>query len=384
MCVSIKYVKYGICLLLAVCFGVGQASAYSAQAYAVLDADAGILLNGGNEKEQLPMASTTKIMTGLLAAESGNLQQIITVSAASAGVEGSSMYLKQGEQLPLQEVLYGLMLCSGNDAAECIAENLGGRNAFVRRMNERAKQLGLHQTHFDNPSGLDGKTHYTTAQELAQLAAAALKNPVFAQVVATQSHTSGTRTMVNHNKLLRMYPDAVGVKTGYTMTAGRCLVSAAKREGRTVVAVTLHDSDDWNDHMQMLDTAFASLHAQTAARAGESAQTISVQTGKKQQVQAVYQEDLTAPLFQGEQTEMRISCADFLYAPVQEGTVCGKAQLVCNGAVLDETALICAESVALDAAQEDTSLLEKLRHWWDTVRKREVIHENHSRLRTES
>lgn len=381
MCVR---AKLWICLLLAVCLGMGRVSAYSAQAYAVLDADTGVLLDGANETQQLPMASTTKIMTGLLAAESGNLQQIVTVSAASAGVEGSSMYLKQGEQLPLQEVLYGLMLCSGNDAAECIAENLGGRDAFVRRMNERAQQLGLSNTHFDNPSGLDGKTHHTTAQELAQLAAAALKNPVFAKVVATQSHTSGTRTMVNHNKLLRMYPDAVGVKTGYTMTAGRCLVSAARRNGRTVVAVTLHDKDDWNDHMHMLDAAFASLHAQTAAQAGEEAGIISVQTGTKQQVQAVYQDDLTAQVFTGEQAEIQIACAEFLYAPVQAGDRCGSAQLICNGVVLDETALICAEPVSLDTTQEDTGWLEKLRHWWDTVRKREVVYENHSRLRTES
>ncbi len=381
MCVK---AKFWICLLLAVCFSVSRASAYSAQAYAVLDADTGVLLDGAQETQRLPMASTTKIMTGLLAAESGKLQQIITVSAASAGVEGSSMYLKQGEQLPLQEVLYGLMLCSGNDAAECIAENLGGRNTFVRRMNERAQQLGLSNTHFDNPSGLDGKTHYTTAHELAQLAAAALKNPIFAQIVATKSYTAGTRTMVNHNKLLRMYPDTVGVKTGYTLTAGRCLVSAAKRNGRTVVAVTLHDRDDWNDHMHMLDAAFASMHTQTAAQAGEAAQTISVQTGEQRQVQAVYQEDLTASLFDEEQAEIRVSCAAFLYAPVQKGDICGSAQLVCNGVVLDETALVCAQSVALDSAQEDTSLSEKLRHWWDVVRKREVIHENHSRLRTKS
>lgn len=376
--------KYWVGLLLAVCVSVSWASAYSAQAYAVLDADTGILLDGGRETQQLPMASTTKIMTGLLAAESGKLQQIVTVSADCAGVEGSSMYLKQGEQLTLQEVLYGLMLCSGNDAAECIAENLGGRNAFVRRMNERAKQLGLHQTHFDNPSGLDGNTHYTTAQELAQLAAAALENPVFAKVVAAQSYTSGTRTMVNHNKLLRMYPDAVGVKTGYTMTAGRCLVSAAKREGRTVVAVTLHDSDDWNDHMRILDTAFASMHAQTAAQAGEEAGIIPVQTGTQQQLQAVYQEDLTAQLFDGEQAEIQLSCANFLYAPVQAGDVCGSAQLVCNGAVLDETTLICAEPVALDGTQEDTGFLERVHHWWDKVRKREVVHENNSSLRAES
>ncbi len=381
MCVR---VKFWICLLIAVCFSVSRASAYSAQAYAVLDADTGVLLDGADENRQMPMASTTKIMTGLLAAESRALQKIVTVSGVSAGVEGSSMYLKQGEQLSLQDVLYGLMLCSGNDAAACIAENLGGQTAFVRRMNERAQLLGLSNTHFDNPSGLDGKTHHTTAQELAQLTAAALKNPVFAQIVATQSYTSGTRTMVNHNKLLRMYPDAIGVKTGYTRTAGRCLVSAAKRNGRTVVAVTLHDGDDWNDHMHMLDAAFSSLREKRVGQAGDTAAPISVQSGTKQKIQSVYQEDLTAQLFDREQAEIQISHADFLYAPVQQGDICGSAKLLCNGAVLDETALICAQSVALDPAQEDTGLLEKFRHWWDAVRKREAVYENYRGLRAES
>ena len=371
-------------LMVAAMLCTGHSMAYSASAYAVISADTGVLLDGMQENQRLPMASTTKIMTGLLAAEETDIDRIITVSDTCAGIEGSSMYLQAGEQLPLRDILYGLMLCSGNDAATCIAENLGGQTAFVRRMNKRAQQLGLRNTHFDNPSGLDGKTHHTTAQELAQLTAAALKNPVFAQIVATQSYTSGTRTMVNHNKLLRMYPDAIGVKTGYTRTAGRCLVSAAKRNGRTVVAVTLHDGDDWNDHMHMLDAAFSYLREKRVGQAGDTAAPISVQSGTKQKIQVVYQEDLTAQLFDREQAEIQISHADFLYAPVQQGDICGSAKLLCNGAVLDETALICAQSVALDPAQEDTGLLEKFRHWWDAVRKREAVYENYRGLRAES
>lgn len=361
-----------LCLALAVLLAAGRAYAYSAQAYAVLDADTGVLLDGGNENERLPMASTTKIMTGLLAAEDENLDRIVTVSSAAAGTEGSSMYLQTGEQLPLRDVLYGLLLCSGNDAAMCIAENCGGSEAFVRRMNDRSAELGLTNTHFDNPSGLDGQTHYTTARELARLAAAALQNETFAEIAATKSYTSGTRTMVNHNKLLRLYDGAVGVKTGYTQAAGRCLVSAAERDGRTVIAVTLHDPDDWRDHMQMLDAAFQSAETKTAAHAGAPACSIPVETGTGRTVSAVYAEDLTAALFDGETAEIQLSQAEFLYAPVEQGAVCGYARLVCGGAVLAETALVCQEAVPLDGAQEDRGHWERLRLWWDRVRGRNV------------
>lgn len=361
------------CACLAVLLCAGRALAYSAAAYAVLSADTGVLLDSSRENERLPMASTTKIMTGLLAAEDPDLEREITVPAACAGIEGSSMYLKAEEILPLKDVLYGLMLCSGNDAAECIAAVCGGREDFIARMNTRAEQLGLTNTHFDNPSGLDGETHYTTAKELAQLAAFALKNEIFAEVVATKSYTSGERTMVNHNKMLRLYDGAVGVKTGFTKTAGRCLVSAAERNGRTVVAVTLNDGDDWNDHIAMLDAAFADMKDNTWAQQGEIAWEIPVQTGQSDTVSAVYAEDLTAATLAGEQAELRISCAPFLYAPVEPGTVCGSAQVVCGDTVLCETDLLCGDAVAIDAAQEDTSWRERLRLWFDRIRGREVV-----------
>lgn len=364
--------KLFFCLVFVAVVCAGRTAAYSAAAYAVIAADTGVLLDGLQENQRLPMASTTKIMTGLLAAEEKDIDRIITVSPECAGIEGSSMYLQAGEQLPLRDVLYGLMLCSGNDAAECIAEQCGGRDAFVARMNARAQELGLTDTHFDNPSGLDGETHYTTAYELAKLAAAALRNETFAEVVATKSYTSGTRTMVNHNKMLRLYEGAVGVKTGYTMTAGRCLVSAAERNGRTVVAVTLHDGNDWNDHIQMLDAAFATMQREQWAQAGEAACSIPVETGTKVKVNAVYAEDISAYLLQKEEADLQISCVDFLYAPVKKGTVCGHAKLVCGDTVLQETELICGSSAELDASQEDTSRKERFLLWWDRFRKRIV------------
>ena len=355
------------CTVLVLLLCISHASAYSASAYAVLAADTGILLDGSRENVRLPMASTTKIMTGWLAAEE-NLDRTIRVPASCAGVEGSSMYLKAGECLPLREVLYGLMLHSGNDAAECIAAVCGGREVFVARMNERARQLALTQTHFENPSGLDGAGHYTTAQELAKLSAAALKNPVFADAVSSKTYTSETRTMTNHNKMLKLYPDAIGVKTGYTRTAGRCLVSAAKRNGRTVVAVTLNDRDDWNDHIHMLDQAFDGMQMQTLAKKGDCAAQISVQTGMQPHVSACMKSDLTAWLLNQEEAELRLYSAPFLYAPVKKGTVCGYAQVVCGGTVLDETPLICGSSVAVDAEQEDTGIWERFRLWTDDIR----------------
>ena len=178
--------------------------------------------------------------------------------------------------------------------------------------------------------------------------------------------------MVNHNKMLRLYPDAIGVKTGYTMTAGRCLVSAAKRNGRTVVAVTLNDRNDWNDHVQMLDEAFAGMQEQQWAKKGDTACNIPVQTGIAGTVDAVYAEDLSAFLLQKETAELEVFCVDFLYAPVKPGTVCGTARVVCGDTVLGETELLCGSEVQLDTAQEDLSRKERFLLWWDRLRKRVV------------
>ena len=199
-----------------------------------------------------------------------------------------------------------------------------------------------------------------------------MKNETFAEVVATKSYTSGTRTMVNHNKMLRLYPDAIGVKTGYTMTAGRCLVSAAKRNGRTVIAVTLNDRNDWNDHVQMLEDAFAGMQEQQWAKKGDMVCSIPVQTGTDRAVDAVYAESLSGFLLQGETAELEVFCVDFLYAPVKPGTVCGTARVVCGDTVLGETELLCGSEVQLDTAQEDLSRKERFLLWWDRLRKRIV------------
>ena len=196
---------------------------------------------------QMLIASTTKIMTALVALERASPGDVITVKQKHM-TEGSSMYLRPGERVTVEELLYGLLLCSGNDAAEALADGCGGTASFVRRMNGLAGELGMEDTSFENPSGLDGQAHYSTARDMARLAAYAAGNHTFVRLCSTRSVTIGGRTMHNHNKLLSRLDGCVGLKTGYTKAAGRTLVSCAEQAGHRLVAVTLRDGDDWNDH----------------------------------------------------------------------------------------------------------------------------------------
>ena len=343
MCVR---VKFWMCLLIAVCFSVSRASAYSAQAYAVLDADTGVLLDGTNENRQMPMASTTKIMTGLLAAESGALQKIVTVSATSAGVEGSSMYLKQGEQLSLQDVLYGLMLCSGNDAAVAIAQHIGGSvKGFVAMMNEKARTLGMKDSSFANPNGLDDERHYSTARDMAKLAQAALKNETLMRIASTRSVTIGGRTMHNHNKLLGYMDNCLGLKTGYTRAAGRTLVSCAEKNGQRLIAVTLQDGNDWADHQTLFDYGFSAYPAKTCAVRGKVLTQAAVSGGVSLHVPLIAGESFCWPVFSGEQLTTELCLDRPLTAPVSVGTVAGVAVFRLNGTEIGRVPLVAGRTV---------------------------------------
>ena len=236
----------------------------SAKSAALLDGTTGECLYEKNGDQRALIASTTKIMTGLLVCEVGDLDRTVTVPETAAGTEGSSMYLKSGETLTRCELLYGMMLHSGNDAALTLAISISGSEAaFVRQMNRRACALNLTQTHFANPHGLDSGENYSTALDLARLAQAALQNEQFRAVVSTKTITCAGRTLTNHNKLLWRYDGCIGVKTGYTRHAGRILVSAAERGGRMLIAVTISDPDDWRDHTALLDYGFAVLGSDT-------------------------------------------------------------------------------------------------------------------------
>ncbi len=257
----------------------GILPAVSAKSAVLLDASDGRILFEKNAVCRMSMASTTKIMTALVALESASLDSVITIPSAAVGVEGSSIYLTVGEKLTLRELLYAVMLSSANDAATAVAIAVGGSvEGFANKMNAAAARLGLADTRFVNPHGLDADGHYTTALDLARLTAYALNVPEFRDIVSTYKHEiagpSGKRLLFNHNKLLKNYDGCIGVKTGYTKKTGRCLVSAAERDGLTLVAVTLAAPDDWRDHKAMLDYGFEFYDRVFLATAGQELATM--------------------------------------------------------------------------------------------------------------
>ena len=235
-------------LLAAVLFLPVRVEAVSAEKAILMDAATGRVLYEKHADEESLIASTTKIMTALVVCEQCNVLDRVRIPAEAVGVEGSSLYLREGEVLTVQELLYGLMLHSGNDAAAALAIYCGGTiEGFAELMNDKARALGLESTHFANPHGLDAPDHHSTARDLAVLASYAMENPIFAQTVSTKTVRAGERSLRNHNKLLWQVDGADGVKTGFTKAAGRILVSSATRDGRRLVAVTINAPDDWND-----------------------------------------------------------------------------------------------------------------------------------------
>ena len=259
--------------------------AISAEKAIVMDGVSGRVLFEKNPDQRSLIASTTKIMTALVVCEQCNVLDRMRIPEEAVGIEGSSMYLREGEVLTLQELLYGLMLSSGNDAAVALAIYCGGTvEGFAEMMNDRARSLGLTGTHFENPNGLDSPGHYSTARDLAVLTACAMENPIFAQTVSTKCVRIGDRFLRNHNKLLWRAEGAEGVKTGYTKAAGRILVSSASREGRRIIAVTLNDPDDWQDHEALLNRAFRDYSLRQIVKAGEPVGTLEVAGGERKRV----------------------------------------------------------------------------------------------------
>ncbi len=253
--------RRGICVLLCVllCFcraeGAGNLS-LSAKSAILMDALTGEVLYEKDADASMRIASTTKILTALVVLEEASPCDVITVQQKHM-VEGSSMYLKVGETVTVQELLYGLMLSSGNDAALALTEVCGGEEAFVEKMNALAQRIGMENSSFQNPNGLDAEGHRSTARDMARLAAYAADDPTFVRICSTTSASVAGRSLSNHNKLLRRVNGCIGMKTGYTKAAGRTLVSCVERDGRRLVAVTLHASNDWSDHEKLYELGFS-------------------------------------------------------------------------------------------------------------------------------
>ena len=320
-------------LITAVCAGsVSAAPVVSARCGILMDATTGQILWQQRSHEKALVASTTKIMTGLLIAENCDLEDVVTVPDEAVGVEGSSLYLEKGETVTVRELLYGMMLHSGNDAAAALAIYSGGSmENFVDMMNQKAAALGMNNTRFANPHGLDDPNHYSTAYDLAILTRHAVKNPVFAQVVSTKAAAFPNRTFTNHNKLLWRYEGAMGVKTGYTKAAGRILVSAATRNGRTIVAVTISAPNDWQDHKKLLDYGFSDLEQRTLVRSGETLAEIPVLCGEEPMAQVVVKEDISCFLRSSETVRFRYDLPVLIFAPVRCGEKAGQLVVQIEG-----------------------------------------------------
>lgn len=289
-----------------------------------------------NAMTPLPMASTTKIMTALIAIEVGDIDSPVQVNKEAVGIEGSSAYLTEGEELTMRELLYALMLQSANDAATAIAYEVGGSiEGFADLMNQKAEKLGLSSTHFENPHGLDSEGHFTTAEDLARLASYALKNETFREIVSTDRYvTEGGRLFVNHNKMLGIYDGAIGVKTGFTKRCGRCLVSAAERDGVTAVAVTLNAPDDWNDHKKMLDLCFANYESVTLAESNELTVELPCISGDRSTVVCSNDRKVTICLPKGASVSTTIEADRYYPAPVKKGDALATAKFYSEGELI--------------------------------------------------
>lgn len=335
--------------LLLFLYSGGSASAVdTAAASAILiDAASGRVLYEENADEQRLIASITKIMTAYVALEHGDPGTVYTVGWEDMA-EGSSMYLKPGEKITLEELLYGLMLASGNDAALAVARCVSGSvEDFVALMNETAKKLGMEHTSFANPNGLDHKEHYSTARDMAVLTAHAMEHEVFRRLVSTKSVTVGERVLTNHNKLLSRYEGCVGVKTGYTKAAGRTLVSAAERNGQRLIAVTLSDGNDWQDHTMLLDYGFSCYPRREIVKKGMVAGTARVKGSFVLTMPVTAAESFFYPLKEGEKPQISWKYYDQVTAPVVKNTILGEAVVSLNGEEIGRTALVAGADIAM-------------------------------------
>ena len=292
----------------------------------VYEPESGLILYEKDARTARPMASTTKLMTALLAVENLDPNCIVTVPAAALPVEGTQLGLRAGGTIMVRDLLAGLLLASGNDAANVLALQMDDSlPAFAERMNRRALALGMTDSLFVTPSGLDKDGHSASARDMALLGAAVLKKPLLAELCASKTATvtiDGVRvTLTNHNKLLKLYDGTVGLKTGFTKKAGKCLVSAVERDGVTLVVATLNGGDYWNDHMTLYDYAFALVRRESMPNVAPAACSIA---GGTAEVVSIAPETVpTCVLRAGESVTARVELPDFVWAPVVVGDVLG-------------------------------------------------------------
>ena len=351
-----KAVSFILCVIM--CFGFSvlkvDALGTSAQAHILMDADSGIILSQNNANTKMKMASTTKLMTTLLCLEESAKKDKVVTFRDDMIAEGSSMYLKVGEKVRLSDLAKGMMMASGNDAANAVALTLSKNfEDFAGLMNAKAEDIGMKNTNFVTPSGLDDENHYSTAFDMALLMAEALKNPEFCRISSSTEEKvefvypeGKVSTYPNHNRLLKLYKYCTGGKTGYTMAAGRCLVSSAQKDGVNLVAVTLNAPDDWNDHKALYEYGF-SLYTQLKPE-NNRVFNIKVSGGEEDFLAASADESeaLSVPADRIKDIEKTVYLPSFIFAPVEQGSTVGKIIYTLDGKELKTTYIKAESSVA--------------------------------------
>ena len=364
-----------VCLLMIPLSGaVAGASvpSLSAQAYELYCPDNDTVILSGSADERLPMASTTKLMTALITLEHAGDENRVVEFTEDMIAEGSSMYLKVGERVTLDDLAVGMMMQSGNDAANAAAVAIAGScEAFAALMNAKAAEIGMENTHFVTPSGLDDDDHYSTAHDMALLMAHALRNERFREITAQTSMTvSFTEpadkrvTYPNHNKLLRMYDSCIGGKTGYTDKSGRCLVTAAVRDGLTLIAVTLNDRDDWDDHIAMYECGFENYSILETK--GDCPESINVVGGLADSVGLAVEgaSPIVIRSSYPDDIERKVFLPSFAYAPIKSGDTAGRIIYYHGGERIGEAPVVFTGDVEYnDRKRGFTEYLKDLLNW---------------------
>lgn len=352
--------KKAVCVIFCMVFAFGffsvdaDALGTSAKAHVLMDADTGVILSENNKDLKLKMASTTKIMTALLALEAAEKEDAVVTFTKDMVAEGSSMYLKIGDKVRLSDLASGMMMASGNDAANAVALTLSRSfEGFADLMNTRAESIGMKNTNFVTPSGLDDEEHYSTAFDMALLMAEAMKNKSFCEISASSSRTvefvypdDKVTVYHNHNRLLGMYKPCTGGKTGYTKAAGRCLVTSSEKDGVRLIAVTLDAPDDWADHKALYEYGF-SLYTKTELLSADRGFSVKLSGGEAEFFTASPDENLTVfvPADRIPDIKSQVYLPNFVFAPVKEGDVVGKISYTLDGKELASAYIKASETV---------------------------------------
>ena len=319
----------------------------------VIEAKTGHIIYQREANRRMFPASTTKMMTLITALENNKLDEIVTVGKNAAGAEGSTLWLIEGEKIPLGEMLSGMMMISGNDAAIAIAEHVDGSvSKFAAHMTKRAKELGAVNTNFTNANGLPDPNHYTTAYDLAIMAAHGYTLNNFEDIVSSKEKIfswvhDDTHLLRNENQMLWLYQGGNGVKTGYTDAAGRCLISASNRNGIQLIAVVLDSLYMWNDSIELLDYGFSKVENKALIKPNETIDTVPVLSGRKHTMKVKTTDEVVMPVFTDDKDAYELNCEmpSFLKAPIKKGDTVGKVKVLCDGKEVGESKIIATDDV---------------------------------------